>query len=122
MPTPTGKLSAYLEYLLFQSQQLRCAFLSTWNFPQVNTATLIIWQRFLCESDSLLTILISQFLSQKTHMDFQIRLILQSWAENGEVTHQLTELMIKVCVRVPRTFQVYLKVTAIGEKKRRELL
>lgn len=60
MPTPTGKLSAYLKYLLFQSQQLRCAFLSTWNFPQVNTTTLVIWQRFLCESDSLLAILISQ--------------------------------------------------------------
>lgn len=55
-------------------------------------------------------------------MDFQIRLILQSWAENGEVTHQLTELMTKVCVHVPCTFQIYLKVAAIGEKKRRELL
>lgn len=71
---------------------------------------------------SFLNPIISQFLGQKTHMDFQIRLILQSWAENGEVTHQLTELMTKVCVHVPCTFQIYLKVAAIGEKKRRELL
>lgn len=51
-------------------------------------------------------------------MDFQIRLILQSWAENVVVTHQLTELMIKVCVHVACTFQIYLKVTAIGEEKK----